>query len=146
MINLMFAFKCLLLNIEYILMYVPKGSRLQTWGPRYIAPGWTRQKTPPPTGFLLLRRLPSDSPDTVDAFTGSYKAMHICPRDRCMATGTTSDIIMCCMIRTTSDELARASSHPCWGGIEYLHRDPASRMRRRKGSLKSETVKYGHEC
>jgi hypothetical protein len=24
MINLMFAFKCLLLNIEYVLMYVPK--------------------------------------------------------------------------------------------------------------------------
>jgi hypothetical protein len=27
--------------------------------------------------------------------------------------------------------------------IEYLHRDPASRRRRRKGSLKCETVKYG---
>jgi hypothetical protein len=24
-------------------------------------------------------------------------------------------------------------SHPCGGGIEYLHRDPASRRRRRKG-------------
>jgi hypothetical protein len=35
--------------------------------------------------------------------------------------------------------------HPCGGGVEYLHRDPASRKRRRKGSLKSETVKYGHE-
>jgi hypothetical protein len=31
------------------------------------------------------------------------------------------------------------------GGIEYLHRDPASRRRRRKGSLKSETVKYGRK-
>jgi hypothetical protein len=31
-------------------------------------------------------------------------------------------------------------------GVEYLHRDPASRWRRRKGkSFKSETVKYGHE-
>jgi hypothetical protein len=31
---------------------------------------------------------------------------------------------------------------PCGGGVEYLHRDPASR---RKGSLISETVKYGRE-
>jgi hypothetical protein len=31
------------------------------------------------------------------------------------------------------------------GRIEYLHRDPASRRRRRKGSLEFETVKYGHE-
>jgi hypothetical protein len=30
-------------------------------------------------------------------------------------------------------------------GVEYLHRDPASRRRRWKGSLKSETVKYGYE-
>jgi hypothetical protein len=34
---------------------------------------------------------------------------------------------------------------PCGGGVEYLHRDPASRKRRRKGSLESETVKYGRE-
>jgi hypothetical protein len=27
------------------------------------------------------------------------------------------------------------------GGVEYLHRDLASRRRRRKGSLESETVK-----
>jgi hypothetical protein len=41
----------------------------------------------------------------------------------------------------------RYSRHidPCGGGIEYLHRDTASRRRRRKGSLKSETVKYGRE-
>jgi hypothetical protein len=36
-------------------------------------------------------------------------------------------------------------THPCGGGVEYLHRDPASRRRRRKGSLKFETVNYGHE-
>jgi hypothetical protein len=36
-------------------------------------------------------------------------------------------------------------SSPRGGGIEYLHRDPASRRRRRKGSLKSQTVKYGRE-
>jgi transposase len=30
-------------------------------------------------------------------------------------------------------------------GVEYLHRSPASRRRRRKGSLESQTVKYGHE-
>jgi hypothetical protein len=24
-------------------------------------------------------------------------------------------------------------AHPCGGGVEYLHRDPASRRRRRKG-------------
>jgi hypothetical protein len=34
---------------------------------------------------------------------------------------------------------------PCGGGVEFLHRDPASRKRRRKGSLKSETVNYGRE-
>jgi hypothetical protein len=31
------------------------------------------------------------------------------------------------------------------GGVEYLHRDPASRRRRRKESLKTETVLYGRE-
>jgi hypothetical protein len=35
--------------------------------------------------------------------------------------------------------------YPCGGGVEYLHRDPASRRRQRKGSLKFETVKYGSE-
>jgi hypothetical protein len=30
-------------------------------------------------------------------------------------------------------------------GVKYLHREPASRRRRRKGSLKSETEKYGRE-
>jgi hypothetical protein len=34
----------------------------------------------------------------------------------------------------------------CGGGVEYLHRSsPASSRRRRKRSLESETVKYGHE-
>jgi hypothetical protein len=32
-----------------------------------------------------------------------------------------------------------------WRRGQYLHRDPASRRRPRKGSLKSETVKYGRE-
>jgi hypothetical protein len=27
----------------------------------------------------------------------------------------------------------KAGSDPCGGGVEYLHRDPASRRRRRKG-------------
>jgi hypothetical protein len=36
-------------------------------------------------------------------------------------------------------------STPCGGGVEHLHRDLASSRRRRKGSLNSETVKYGHE-
>jgi hypothetical protein len=36
-------------------------------------------------------------------------------------------------------------SHPSGGGFEYLHREPACRTRLRKGSLKSETLKYGHE-
>jgi hypothetical protein len=30
-------------------------------------------------------------------------------------------------------------------GVEYLHRDPASRRRDEKGSLNSETVKYDDE-
>jgi hypothetical protein len=34
---------------------------------------------------------------------------------------------------------------PCGGGVEYLHRSPASRRGDKKGSLESETVKYGHE-
>jgi hypothetical protein len=33
--------------------------------------------------------------------------------------------------------------YPCGGGVQYLHRDPASRRRRRKGKSQSETVKYG---
>jgi hypothetical protein len=37
------------------------------------------------------------------------------------------------------------SVRPCGGGVEYLHRHPASHRRRRKGRLKSERVKYGHE-
>jgi hypothetical protein len=39
--------------------------------------------------------------------------------------------------------LETSQSNPCGGGVEYFHRDPASRKRRR--SLKSETVKYGRE-
>jgi hypothetical protein len=35
--------------------------------------------------------------------------------------------------------------NPCGGGFEYLQRDPANRRRRRKESLKFETLKYGHE-
>jgi hypothetical protein len=35
--------------------------------------------------------------------------------------------------------------YPCGGGVEYFRRDPASRRRQRKGSLESETVKYGNE-
>jgi hypothetical protein len=38
------------------------------------------------------------------------------------------------------------NQHPCGGGFKYLHHDPPSRRRRRKGSLKSERLKYGHEC
>jgi hypothetical protein len=34
---------------------------------------------------------------------------------------------------------------PCGGRVEYLHHCPASRRRRRKRSLKSESVKYGYE-
>jgi hypothetical protein len=34
---------------------------------------------------------------------------------------------------------------PCGGGVEYLHRSPASRRRRQKGNLESETVKYDRE-
>jgi hypothetical protein len=44
----------------------------------------------------------------------------------------------------TSTE-ANMRNHKCGGGIEYIQRDPASRRRRRKGSLKSETLKYVHE-
>jgi hypothetical protein len=32
----------------------------------------------------------------------------------------------------------------CGGGLEYFHRSPSSRSRRRKGSLEFETVNYGH--
>jgi hypothetical protein len=31
------------------------------------------------------------------------------------------------------------------GGVEYLHRDPACRKKRRNGKSQSETVKYGRE-
>jgi hypothetical protein len=33
----------------------------------------------------------------------------------------------------------------CGGGVEYLHRSPATHRRQRKGSHESETVKYGRE-
>jgi hypothetical protein len=36
-------------------------------------------------------------------------------------------------------------THPCGGGVEYLRRDPARCKRRRKGSLRSETIKYDRE-
>jgi hypothetical protein len=31
------------------------------------------------------------------------------------------------------DYITRITSAPCGGGVEYLHRDPASRKRRRNG-------------
>jgi hypothetical protein len=35
-------------------------------------------------------------------------------------------------------------SAPCGGGLEYLHRSPASRKRRQKGNpVSNETVKFG---
>jgi ribosomal protein L33 len=37
------------------------------------------------------------------------------------------------------------TSTSCGGGVEYLHRNPASRRGRRKGSLQLETAKYCHE-
>jgi hypothetical protein len=40
---------------------------------------------------------------------------------------------------------ADKNGFPCGGGVEYLHRSPASRRRRQKGSLESERVKYGLE-
>jgi hypothetical protein len=45
------------------------------------------------------------------------------------------------------EEFSRKSAvgFPCGAGVEYLHRSPASRRRRRKGSHESETVKYNHE-
>jgi hypothetical protein len=48
-------------------------------------------------------------------------------------------------LQSAKDYLKRVVS-PCGGVVEYLHRSPASRRRRRKkGSLESETVEYGHE-
>jgi hypothetical protein len=35
------------------------------------------------------------------------------------------------VIRDRTDKISE--SNPCGGGVEYLHRDPASRRRRRKG-------------
>jgi hypothetical protein len=43
------------------------------------------------------------------------------------------------------NEHAARIRNPYGGEVEYLHREPASRRRRRKGSLKSERVKYGSE-
>jgi hypothetical protein len=40
--------------------------------------------------------------------------------------------------------ITRASCQ-CGGGVEYLHRNPASRRRRQKRKFESETVKYGSE-
>jgi hypothetical protein len=75
---------------------------------------------------------------------------------RCFATvGYTRYAISTTIVRTfsggcTIEGYIRGTgmsklSNPCRGGIEYLHRDQASGRRRRKGSLKSETVKYGRK-
>jgi hypothetical protein len=31
-------------------------------------------------------------------------------------------------------------AYPCGGGVEYLHRDPASRKRRRNGTKKGRAI------
>jgi hypothetical protein len=53
------------------------------------------------------------------------------------------------VVRSQATSLDRPSSvqlgHPSGSGVEYLHRDPASRRRHEEGSLRSETVKYGRE-
>jgi hypothetical protein len=42
-------------------------------------------------------------------------------------------------------KILAAHLFPCGGGVKYLHRSPASRRRRPKGSLEFESVKYGRE-
>jgi hypothetical protein len=43
------------------------------------------------------------------------------------------------------DIVERSHSSPCGGRLEYLHRSPASRKRRRRGNTVSdETVMYGY--
>jgi hypothetical protein len=34
----------------------------------------------------------------------------------------------------------RYTRNPCGGGVEYLHRDPASRKRRRNGTKKGRAI------
>jgi hypothetical protein len=58
---------------------------------------------------------------------------------RCVFCGTCRGVIL------KTNGATQAGTNPCGGGVEYLHRDPASRRRRRKWSLKSETVKYGRK-
>jgi hypothetical protein len=54
------------------------------------------------------------------------------------ATDTNATIEELCFVcgpcrNIITDKVTVVSSTPCGGGVEYLHRDPASRKRRRKG-------------
>jgi hypothetical protein len=48
-----------------------------------------------------------------------------------------SDYILSSGMKTASNDL---ESNPCGGGVEYLHRDPASRKRRRNGAKKGRAI------
>jgi hypothetical protein len=63
---------------------------LTVCGPYYIAPGGSNRKHRPQQFFYCCYgRLPSDSPDIVDLFTGRYRATHIPSSDRLHSNGTT---------------------------------------------------------
>jgi hypothetical protein len=54
------------------------------WGPRYIGPN--RKNRVQQSLYCCYGRLPSDSSDIVDLFTGRYQATHIPSRYRCIVT------------------------------------------------------------
>jgi hypothetical protein len=49
--------------------------------------------------------------------------------------------IECDELKTLGDKKAfKVGLNPCGGGVEYLHRDPASRKRRRNGAKKGRAI------
>jgi hypothetical protein len=44
------------------------------------------------------------------------------------------------LIPLTAPHSSSIIRHPCEGGVEYLHRDPANRKRRRNGTKKSRAI------
>jgi hypothetical protein len=63
----------------------------------------------------------------------------LCQQIYCTSNKIMSRLKMACRISEIciSIKVYPWASNPCGGGVEYLHRDPASRKRRRNGTKKA---------
>jgi hypothetical protein len=66
----------------------PAGLAMLPWG------GRNRKHRLQEFFYCCYERLPSDSPDIVDVFTGRYQATHVSSRDRCIATAPHATIYL----------------------------------------------------